>query len=331
MPASRPLRISTLAFFRSRRVQAAAWRRAAIRQRSVVLLYHRVRPDGPLAHEVVPAIPTSVLSDQLEAVAEIGDIVRLDELLQADSRRRPRFAVTFDDDYRTHVEHALAVLGRCGVTATFFLSGRRAHGLGAYWWERLEALIARRGLEAAAGQLGVAAASPAALAALFEGSDGLAQLDELPAPASPPLAEEDIRTLVAGGHTIGFHTIRHPLLVGLAESEVVAHLGDGRAELQSIAGRTVDLLAYPHGRADEVAVGVARAAYRAAFTGSGRPIGHATDRHALGRWEPGPLDAPEFLASLAARLTLRGAGPDERGSRSGPAAEADDREDLSSP
>jgi len=89
----------------------------------------------------------------------------------------------------------------------------------------------------------------------------------LRAAAGPPsdderLPAEGIRTLVAGGAEIGFHTLRHDLLTELPDDELADALREGRDELAAVTGTSLETISYPHGQADER---VARAAREAGF------------------------------------------------------------------
>ena len=100
----------------------------------------------------------------MEALLALGDVVPLDELIVDRRSERPRFALTFDDDYASHVRHVLPVLRELEVPGTFFLSGRSLHGLGPYWWEVLEAGMRRDGPGRVARALDVAGREPHAIA-----------------------------------------------------------------------------------------------------------------------------------------------------------------------
>jgi peptidoglycan/xylan/chitin deacetylase (PgdA/CDA1 family) len=282
-------------------IRAAAWR-----GHGLALLYHRVTATSPArGGEVVPSVDRARLRAQVTALAEVGDVVDLLALLDPPAGRgRPRFALTFDDDYPQHVTGALPVLRDLGVPATFFLSGRVLHGLGPYWWERLEQLVAACGVAAAGRALGIAAGSPQALAAACEADPGAQQRLAAIAPAAgPPLGVDGIRALAGAGMTIGFHTVRHPLLPALDDGGLAAALSVGREELAAVAGRPLRLFAYPHGKADARVAAAARAAgYRAAWTGWPRPARVDDDPFLLGRWEPGPLDLDTFVAAVGVRL-----------------------------
>jgi peptidoglycan/xylan/chitin deacetylase (PgdA/CDA1 family) len=284
----------------------AAVRGAARRGHGLVLVYHRVRADGSAsAGEVVPSLDRSLFRTHLEALAGLGQVVPLPRLLDPPvDRRRPRFAVTFDDDYPHHAAHALPVLRGLGLPGTFFLSGRALHGLGSYWWERLEALLAAIGLDAAARALGVVGSSPQALAAACETDPrARARLATIAPDGNRPLGVDGIRALATAGMTLGFHTVEHSLLPALDDDRLVVALDAGREELAAVAGQPLTLLAYPHGKADaRVARAVRAAGYRAAWTGRPRPARLGDDPFLLGRWEPGPLDLDSFVAAVGVRL-----------------------------
>jgi peptidoglycan/xylan/chitin deacetylase (PgdA/CDA1 family) len=287
--------------------RAAALAIAGLRAQSLVLVYHRIRADGAVVPaETTPSLERQCLRAQLEALAELGDIVDLPRVLEwPTARRRPRFAITFDDDYVHHVAHALPVLRELGVPATFFLSGRALHGLGPYWWEQLEALVAAEGLVEAGRALGVSGMTVQALALVCETNLATRRhLAEMaPATSDGSLDPAGIRALTDAGMTIGFHTLRHPLLPSLEDDPLRAALRDGHAELAAAVGQPVTLFAYPHGKADaRVAAAARTAGYRAAWTGWPRPCRVGDDPFQLGRWEPGPLPVDAFVTSVAVRL-----------------------------
>lgn len=291
-----------------------ALRAAAARGRSLVLVYHRVTPGGARPGDVVPAVPAALFRRQLEALQRAGDVVPLAALLTPARRPgRPRFAVTFDDDEPAHVRHALPVLQALGVPATFFLMGRALHDLGPPWWVRLEAAVARHGLAAVARALGTPAGSAAELAARCEGTPLAAEVARTFPPPDGDGAQldaGDMRALAAAGMTVGFHTVEHPPLPLLDDADLARALDTGRLALARAAGAPVDLIAYPHGRADARVAAFARAAgYRAAWRTGGRPVSSASDPFLLGRWEPGPLPPDVLLAWAALRLNRPAGGP----------------------
>jgi peptidoglycan/xylan/chitin deacetylase (PgdA/CDA1 family) len=287
-------------------VHAATMRAAAARGNGLALLYHRVTADdAEPPSDLVPSIPRRLLRRQLEVLGEVGELVPLERLpAPAVDRRRPRFGLSFDDDYRSHGEQVLPILQALGVTGTFFLSGRSLHGLGAYWFESLERLLGEQGLDNIRRRLGVDAATGADLAALCERSPRLQRLVTTAVDLAPRhLRAPQITELAEAGMAVGFHTLHHRRLVDLDGEGLRLALAHGRQALEGAIGRRVDLLAYPHGKADaRVAAAARTAGYRMAWTGWPRPVRAGDDPFLLGRWEPGPLQTDAFLAALAVRV-----------------------------
>jgi peptidoglycan/xylan/chitin deacetylase (PgdA/CDA1 family) len=277
---------------------------AAARGHAVALVYHRVRPEPGRDYEVVPCVPVAQFRTHVSALRAVGDIVTVDHLLSGGLSRRPRIALTFDDDYATHFRHVLPVLRELEVPATFFLSGRSLHGLGPYWWEILEARIRADGAQRVARALEVGRAEPAAIAAACEEDrERQTLLEADAASAADQLCADEISALAGAGMTIGFHTVEHAVLPLLSPADRRRALTDGRDRLQHLTGQRLAVFAYPHGRADAVTAADARAAaYRAAWTGTGSRVSGRSDPWRLSRWEAGAIDSRTLRARTLARL-----------------------------
>lgn len=289
-------------------VGSALRRVAALRGRSMVLIYHRLTPEaddpGP---GVIPSIPAELFRRQAEALARAGRVVPLAELLRGPDRGTPRFALTFDDDYPSHVEVALPILRNLGLPATFFLSGRSLHDAGPYWFESLERWVGDRGLGEVAARLGVPPDLEAVVLACEADRELRRVAEDEGRDGARHLGRSGIRALAEAGMAIGFHTLDHAVLPRLDDPDLEAALRVGREEVAEAAGRPVDLFAYPHGKADGRTARAAReAGYAAAWTGRPRAMRPGEDPHLLGRWEPGALGPDELLVRLAIRLSRTG-------------------------
>lgn len=275
------------------------------RRRDLVLMYHRLAPGGARPHEVVPCVDPAIFRRQVQVLGDLGEIVPLRSLLQPRTASDPvRFALTFDDDYASHLRHASPVLREVGAPATCFLSGRQLAGAGAYWWEVLEACIEESGIAAVAAALGLSPGPPASLAAQAEGTQVSRRLAERGSTTpADHLSHAQIAQLSDAGWTVGFHTVDHEVLPRLDDAGVHAALRAGVSDLADAAGQPVDLLGYPHGKADARVARAARSAgFRAAWTGDALPMRHSDDPFLLGRYEPGPLEVDAFAAMVAIRL-----------------------------
>jgi peptidoglycan/xylan/chitin deacetylase (PgdA/CDA1 family) len=77
---------------------------------------------------------------------------------------------------------------------------------------------------------------------------------------------DELRALAERGVEIGSHTVTHPHLPRLSDSELERELGDSRARVEDELGRPCRLLAYPYGEHDpRVHEVVRRCGYEAAF------------------------------------------------------------------
>ena len=284
---------------------------ARVRGHRLVLVYHRVGVALKPGCELIPSVPQHVFRLQLQALCEVVDFVTLDELMQDESlgptvghRRRPAVALTFDDDLPSHAELALPVLQELGVPAAFFLSGRALHGLGAYWFQDLEALLLAYGEQRSAAMLGVPYQPQGLMLACECSGDLRRRVRELAAGMSPDILQRDgIAALVAANMTVGFHTLNHETLPALEDRMLEDAVSHGVEELAAVTGTTPKYFAYPHGKGDiRSAAAVERAGFKAAFTGAPHAVRRSDDRYRLGRWEPGPLGTEDLLAKIAVRL-----------------------------
>jgi peptidoglycan/xylan/chitin deacetylase (PgdA/CDA1 family) len=285
----------------------------ALRGRGLVLVYHRVVEGETSALGIVPTVTSELFRRQVEALAEVGKIVSLSTLLDDLERHaKPRFALTFDDDYLTHIEHVLPILQALDLPATFFLSGRSLHGLGSYWFEILERLVVARGI----GGVGRLLQTPP-----DGGIEGLVVACENDSRARQKVVEAEthevpslvgrahIAALAGAGMAIGFHTLHHEVLPRLDDQALWAALMNGRTELEMTVGSPIHFFAYPHGQADRrTGDAVRNVGYEAAWTGRPQSMHRGSDRYLLGRWEPGRLQVDDLLLGTAVRLN-RGAPP----------------------
>lgn len=270
--------------------------------RGVVLVYHRVLPDVPGGPAPVPTVSVEMLRRHVAALRAVGDIVPCADLLgRRGSRGGPRFALTFDDDAPSHVDHVLPLLEELDAPATFFLSGRSLHGLGGYWWDALGALLAHDEPAHVARRLGIAAADAGALTRAVERDTDLQQ--RLTSEAGPSALSAAGIARLGQSMDVGFHTLHHPLLSSLAPEQAARALVDGRQPLEDVLGRRIVHFAYPYGKATPALAELAEAGgYRAAFTGRPARVDAGTHPFLVPRWEAGGLDDRTFRARLLKRL-----------------------------
>lgn len=120
-------------------------------------------------------------------------------------------------------------------------------------------------------------------------------------PGPPRLSWDEMRELDAEGVLrMEAHTITHPNLLALDETEVHHELAGSRAELEAQLGRTVTALAYPAGLAGVREASLARAAgFQSAFTCEPGLSDEHTDSLMLSRTQ---IDARDNLLDFRAKL-----------------------------
>ncbi|BDG04624.1 polysaccharide deacetylase family protein [Anaeromyxobacter oryzae] len=283
----------------------------ALRERLTIVTFHRVLP-AELAREYpidTLAVTTEELAWCLRFLADHFTCATLRDASRAfasgEAARRPWLAVTFDDGQRDNFEHALPVLGRAGVPATFFVPVDAVDTGEPLWHDRLAWAVARGGARdrtaaaALRAALGVDGEAPAA-ALVRRALDHAKRLDDraraefvarwearLGGPARPAwdgmMTWTQVRALAAAGHEIGSHSMSHAILTSCDDRALERETRASRDLLRRRTGCDVESFCYPNGDHDaRVLAAVRRAGYARAVTT---------------RWGPNDRSAPEFALS----------------------------------
>lgn len=283
----------------------------------LVLVYHRVgEAGGDPSVEILASVSGRVFGRQLRHLRRHYRVVPAADLLDAvRSRcRGDRFpvSITFDDDLASHVRDAVPALQRAGLPATFFLGGHSLRDPQRFWWEDLQRAVDERLVQPAslphvaeADLRAAIARSPKAIFRVAAAIEALErpQRDEAaaalraavgPSTANDGLRTQDVHSLVAAGFDVGFHTLRHDAMPALSDTALEQALHDGRKELAAVVGKRLDLISYPHGKADDRVAAAARAAgFTFGFTTNRGPVTSETD----------PLLVPRIPPALSAGKT----------------------------
>ena len=234
-----------------------------------ILIFHRVpaEPDPLLPGEVCAA-----RFDRMMSVAARGfRVLPLAEAArQLREGRLPARAlcITFDDGYADNQEVALPILQRHGLPATFFVASGFLDGGLMFNDAVIECIRQTRqkridllpvGVEGlATDSLAQRQAAISRLLPLFK-YQTLAAREELlaklrlacgnpPLPTSLMMSSKQVQALHAAGMEIGAHTVMHPILTELPDTQARAELERGRDDLQQLTQSPVVSLAYPNGR-----------------------------------------------------------------------------------
>ena len=119
---------------------------------------------------------------------------------------------------------------------------------------------------------------------------------EMAAVHAPLLTPGDMRSMESAGIEFGSHSVNHPWLTRLSESELVEELSRSRDVLGSIVERPLPVLAYPYGDVDRrVKHAVQRTGYSAALAVNSGPLGIHADLLEIRRLPVGNLSNDAYM------------------------------------
>jgi peptidoglycan/xylan/chitin deacetylase (PgdA/CDA1 family) len=242
----------------------------------VVLTMHRVRPASsrPFQPNRLLEITPDFLEQVILKVRRAGlDLVDLDEAhrrLTTPGRHRRFVALTFDDAYRDNKEHAWPLLERYGAPMTLFVPTAYVDGKGELWWAALEEAIAKQetiAIEVEGERRFLDTSTTARKNQVYDdvyrwlwtldGRRKRAFVRDLAERYDVDL-ERQCREAIMGWDevidlarqplvTIGAHTINHPALATLPDSEARREIRGSRDVIGCVLGRTPRHFAYPYG------------------------------------------------------------------------------------
>ncbi len=242
--------------------------------RLTIVIFHRVlaQPD--------PLFPEDVDTRRFDEIcgwlATWYRVLPLDEAvrrLQQGVLPARALAITFDDGYADNHDLALPILCSHGLCATFFIATGFLDG-GRMWNDTVvESLRRCKAPRLALGELGLPGVGELALetdAARRQAIDRvLAATKYLPPLARQAAVEriaeragadlpdnlmmrsDQVRAMSDAGMQIGAHTVSHPILARLDDTQARAEVTLSKGQLEDLLGRPVTLFAYPNGKPGE--------------------------------------------------------------------------------
>lgn len=178
-------------------------------RRIVVLCYHSIHPSNGFA-SATPALFERHL-DWLEEHCTLVPYASIPDRIAAPRDDRPVVAVTFDDGYEDNHTYALPLLLARGVPATVFVTTGLIDGVEA---------VARR------------------FAALWDTDAGSIR----------GMSWTQVEQMRDAGVEIGAHTLTHPNLAELPESEALEEMRRSKDAIEARIGAPIEAFAYPFGR-----------------------------------------------------------------------------------
>lgn len=257
--------------------------------RRLILMYHRV--DSTVSDPWQLCIGPQDFDDQIAHLRGTGDVEPLRAVASRSTsgalRRRPRFAVTFDDGYLCNLETALPILEKHDVPATVFVPSAFV-GAPYFWWDRLVWTVSESGVsphlilewwsrerphERVTPRIG--AEDGEVLASVYEHlaelppSNIICVLDELSSalalptfvPAARPVGHSELARLAAHPLIdIGGHTANHRRLTSLTPAHCREEILTGMRGLDELLRPEQRTLAYPYGKCNRAVAEAASSA-----------------------------------------------------------------------
>ncbi len=234
-----------------------------------ILIYHRVLT---AADPLFPDEATTQSFDrQMALIKSLFNVLPLEEAaarLKAGTLPPRAASITFDDGYADNVTHALPILQKHGLPATFFIATAYLNGGRMFNDSVIETIRRTRlaRLDLSSLQLGVHplgddVAKATAIGQLLPrvkylpidqreetvaSIARLAEVDHLPDDLMMTTAQ--LKALHGAGMGIGGHTHRHPILAKLDHNAAHDEIEAGKRWLEETLGSHIRLFAYPNGK-----------------------------------------------------------------------------------
>jgi peptidoglycan/xylan/chitin deacetylase (PgdA/CDA1 family) len=346
---SAPARLATLAMSRVGPIVRRLLYRSGVlwlwrwlhRHRVVILTAHGVMDaeDSPPWVPLRPQLSRRRLDDCLRILSRHYRFVSLGEAVDMLAGRAPvrpySLVLTFDDGYRNNFKHALPILRRHGVPATFFLATGHIEHRRPFWFDRLDYALQQlppgtHELRVGPRTIRVDATDRAARRASYKRlrdeakalvRHDLEMLREMEALAecleaqsgrrlahvfehddwTATLTWDEIRAAAGNDVAFGSHTVDHVRLSFVDAETMDDQLRRSKQAIEAETGRPCRYFCYPNGSFDRQAAETVRACgYEAAVTtqeGSNRP---GCDLMALRRVDLSPSrDLTQTLLDVA--------------------------------
>lgn len=304
--------------------------------RLVVLGWHNIEPTWSF-HGDSPTAARQAFRRQVQFLRRFVNVVPLRSALSDLTTGRPlparAVALTFDDGYLDNVTYAAPLLEAEGLPATFFLLPQFLSGDVTAWWEDLgwsfgNATVPNLDWAAMRFDLSTATARRSALGHVTERlklldrrsrQESVAELREKlmpgvrsPGPQRQFMNWDEATLLLAHGHEIGSHTCTHPILSREDPKEQAAELVESRRTLAERFGCSIDVLAFPNGRARDYSADTLRlvhqAGYQFAVTTQPEVASRNTHPHEVPRFLLSPKTDPGSVLRGITRLARRKLG-----------------------
>lgn len=261
-------------------------------RRFVVLTYHRVNDD---AHPYFAGVGLELFRRQMISLRRHFEVLPLLELVErARAKEVPpnAAAITFDDGYRDNFTQAFPILRELGLPATIFLVSEAIDGGRPIWHDRVFDAFHRTGkktfsFDGETMELGQAAlmkvltrfrsVSPRERDSMVQALLEELEIGHEPGADWAKLRWDDVREMARAGIDFGSHTVDHPILRHVDDSEARRQIRGSKERIEAELGAPVKCFAYPNGRAGDFDEGTIRILVEEGFECAVTTISGAND------------------------------------------------------
>jgi peptidoglycan/xylan/chitin deacetylase (PgdA/CDA1 family) len=277
-----------------------------------ILCFHSITACGDIEHGDAH-VSLEYFASCVRIARRWGEFVPLSELINRHIEGRSTsglFAATFDDGYATLQGGVRDFVAREGIPIAIFVVSDAARKGQTYWWDRVDNLFPRtatdrwRAFEEACGlseayrtgqprEYGPLRPLRQWILATYAGrwpehlEDELDQLEREAGYMTGQRAmtfDELNRMSATPGIEIGVHTVSHPVLPLLSDSDVQREIVKAHDALRNQVANTIPVLAMPFGLYDERTLRIASSAGMiACLTLSGETLGSSASRSGVPR------------------------------------------------
>jgi peptidoglycan/xylan/chitin deacetylase (PgdA/CDA1 family) len=239
---------------------------------AVILSYHSI-VEEPQTTDHILAISRARASfeEHMKTLAAKFSPVTVEDVAQfAKSERKlpsRAVAVTFDDGFADNCEVALPILNRYGIPATFYIMVDAVQNGTLPWYCRLRYAFntTKKGAwstqDGKSYPLATAEQRKAGMIAAWEtgarltggvqqefigGVERALEIEPVSARHGYMMDWDQVRSLKKAGHTVGAHTMSHPNVAQVSESEARAEIAGSKKRLEEEVGAPVEHFSYPH-------------------------------------------------------------------------------------
>jgi peptidoglycan/xylan/chitin deacetylase (PgdA/CDA1 family) len=207
-----------------------------------VLCYHGIRTTDDSTRFSDLHVATSTFEQHCRLISDACDPISIAEFREARQSGHPlpprSVMVTFDDGYRSVLDHALPILERYAIPAAVFVSAEPVLN-GQHFW--FDALCRREGEAAVAKARALPYETWRALVHSLKTT-------ALETESHRPLTLAELKRLAASPFIeIGAHTMTHPTLALAPVEEQRREIAGCRTALEHVLERPVGAFAYPYG------------------------------------------------------------------------------------